>query len=56
LTFGFVFLGMPGFITTVLGWFGRSSSQPWKQNWFTRIGGLILLVVGFLIVRGVLLG
>ncbi|MSX76853.1 MAG: hypothetical protein F2738_02310, partial [Actinobacteria bacterium] len=56
LTFGFVFLGLPGFITTVLGWFGRSSSQPWKQNWFTRIGGLILLVVGFLIVRGVLLG
>jgi hypothetical protein len=56
LTFGFVFLGMPGFITTVLGWFGRSSSQPWKQNWFTRIGGLILLIVGFLIVRGVLLG
>jgi hypothetical protein len=56
LTFGFVFLGMPGFITTVLGWFGRSSSQPWKQNWFTRIGGLILLVVGFLVVRGVLLG
>jgi hypothetical protein len=56
LTFGFVFLGMPGFITTVLGWFGRSSSQPWKQNWFTRIGGLILLVIGFLIVRGVLLG
>jgi hypothetical protein len=56
LTFGFVFLGMPGFITTVLGWFGRSSSQPWKQNWFTRICGLILLVIGFLIVRGVLLG
>ncbi|MSZ36491.1 MAG: hypothetical protein F2604_00860, partial [Actinobacteria bacterium] len=55
LTFGFVFLGMPGFITTVLGWFGRSSNQPWKQNWFTRIGGLILLIVGFLIVRGVLL-
>ena len=56
LTFGFVFLGMPGFITTALGWFGRSSSHPWKQNWFTRIGGLVLLVVGFLIVRGVLLG
>ncbi|MCX6527326.1 MAG: hypothetical protein NTU52_04965, partial [Actinobacteria bacterium] len=56
LTFGFVFLGMPGFIATTLGWFGRSSSQPWKQNWFTRIGGLVLLVVGFLIVRGVLLG
>ena len=56
LTFGFVFLGMPGFITTVLGWFGRSSSQPWKQNWFTRIGGLIVLVIGIFIVRGVLLG
>jgi hypothetical protein len=56
LTFGFVFLGMPGFIATVLGWFGRSSSKPWKPNWFTRFGGLVLLVVGFLIVRGVLLG
>jgi hypothetical protein len=56
LTFGFVFLGMPGFITTVLGWFGRSSSKPWKPNWFTRFGGLVLLVVGFLIVRGVILG
>jgi hypothetical protein len=56
LTFGFVFLGMPGFITTVLGWFGRSSSKPWKPNWFTRFGGLVVLVVGFLIVRGVILG
>ena len=56
LTFGFVFLGMPGFLTTVLSWFGRSSSKPWKQNWFTRIGGLATLVIGFLIVRGVLLG
>jgi hypothetical protein len=55
LTFGFVFLGMPGFLTTVFGWFGRSSSQPWKQNWFTRIGGLIVLVIGILIVRGVIL-
>ena len=56
ITFGFVFLGMPGFITTVMGWFGRSSSHDWKQNWFTRISGLVLLIVGFLIVRGVLLG
>jgi hypothetical protein len=56
ITFGFVFLGMPGFITTVMGWFGRSSSREWKQNWFTRISGLLLLIVGFLIVRGVLLG
>jgi hypothetical protein len=47
---------MPGFITTVLGWFGRSSSKPWKPNWFTRFGGLVLLVMGFLIVRGVILG
>jgi hypothetical protein len=56
ITFGFVFLGMPGFITTVMGWFGRSSSDDWEQNWFTRISGLVLLIVGFLIVRGVLLG
>jgi hypothetical protein len=56
ITFGFVFLGMPGFITTVMGWFGRSSSHDWKQNWFTRISGLVLLIIGFLIVRGVLLG
>jgi hypothetical protein len=25
-------------------------------NWFTRFGGLVLLIVGFLIVRGVILG
>lgn len=56
LTFGFVLLGMPGFLATVLGWFGRSSSKPWKPNWFTRLGGLATLVIGFLIVRGVLLG
>ena len=56
LTFGFVFLSMPGFFTTVLGWFGRSSRQPWRQNWFTRLGGLAVLVIGFLIVRGVILG
>jgi hypothetical protein len=39
-----------------MGWFGRSSSRDWEQNWFTRISGLVLLIVGFLIVRGVLLG
>jgi hypothetical protein len=56
LTFSFAFLGLPGFATTVLGWFARSSSREWKQNWFTRLGGLALLIVGFLIVRGILLG
>jgi hypothetical protein len=56
LAFSFAFLGLPGFISTVLGWFGRSSSREWEQNWFTRLAGLALLIVGFLIVRGVLLG
>jgi hypothetical protein len=55
LTFSFAFLGLPGFVTTVMGWFGRSSSREWEQNWFTRLGGLALLIVGFLIVRGLIL-
>jgi hypothetical protein len=54
ITFGFVFMGTPSIVTTVLGWFGRSSSKPWPQTWFTRISGLAILIVGILMVRGVL--
>ena len=56
LTYSFAFLGLPGFFTSVLGWFGRSSDHQWKQNWFTRLCGLALAVVGFLMVRDFLLG
>jgi hypothetical protein len=54
ITFGFVFMGTPGVVATILGWFGRSSSRPWPQTWFTRIAGLIILIIGILMVRGVL--
>jgi hypothetical protein len=54
IMFSFVFMGTPGLVTTVLGWFGRSSSRPWPQTWFTRIAGLIFLIIGILMVRGVL--
>ena len=54
IMFSFVFMGTPGLVVTVLGWFGRSSSRPWPQTWFTRIAGLIVLIIGILMVRGVL--
>ena len=54
ITFSFVFMGTPGVVSTILGWFGRSSSRPWPQTWFTRIAGLIILIIGILMVRGVL--
>lgn len=54
IMFSFVFMGTPGVVATVLGWFGRSSGRPWPQTWFTRIAGLIILIIGILMVRGVL--
>ncbi|MFM2235380.1 MAG: hypothetical protein RL296_1039, partial [Actinomycetota bacterium] len=54
IMFSFVFMGTPGLVATVLGWFGRTSSRPWQQTWFTRIAGLIILIIGILMVRGVL--
>jgi len=54
ITFGFVFMGTPGVVATILGWFGRSSGRAWPQTWFSRIAGLIILIIGILMVRGVL--
>ena len=54
VTFGFVFMGTPSLVVTILGWFGRSSSKNWSHNWLTRIGGLIVLIMGILMVRGVI--
>jgi hypothetical protein len=50
---GFVLLGLPGIVLTVLGWFARSS-RPWPSTWFTRLSGLLVLIVGILVVFGVL--
>jgi hypothetical protein len=50
---GFVLLGLPGIVLTVLGWFARNS-RPWPSSWFTRISGMIILIVGILVVFGVL--
>jgi hypothetical protein len=52
---GFVFMGVPSLVATICGWFGRSSTHQWKQNWLTRISGLVLLVVLFLMVQGIIL-
>jgi hypothetical protein len=50
---GFVLLGLPGIVLTVLGWFARSS-RPWPSTWFTRLSGLLVLIVGILVVFGVI--
>ena len=50
---GFVLLGLPGILLTVIGWFARSS-RPWPSTWFTRLSGLLVLIVGILVVFGVL--
>ena len=50
---GFVLLGLPGIVFTVLGWFARDS-RPWPSTWFTRISGMIILIIGVLVVFGVL--
>ena len=50
---GFVLLGLPGIVLTILGWFARSS-RPWPSTWFTRLSGLLVLIVGILVVFGVL--
>jgi hypothetical protein len=52
---GFVFMGAPGLVVTICGWFGRSSTHKWEQNWITRIAGLVLLILLFLMVQGVIL-
>jgi hypothetical protein len=52
---GFVFMGVPSLVATICGWFGRSSTHQWKENWLTRISGLVLLVVLFLMVQGIIL-
>lgn len=48
---GFIFAGLPGLILTVLGWFGRESKK-WPSTAFTKVMGIVLLVVGFLTVQG----
>jgi hypothetical protein len=50
---GFVLLGLPGIVLTVLGWFARSS-RPWPSTWFTRLSGMLVLIIGILVVFGVL--
>jgi len=35
----------------VLGWFARDS-RPWPSTWFTRISGMIVLIIGILVVFG----
>jgi hypothetical protein len=53
LKLGFLLLGLPGLLASVAGWFGRSGGE-WKSTTTSRVFGVVLLVVGFLMVRGVL--
>jgi fibronectin type 3 domain-containing protein len=50
---GFVLLGLPGLIAGIAGWFGRSGGD-WKSTFISRVLGVVLLVVAFLMVRGYL--
>jgi titin len=50
---GFVLLGLPGLLAGIAGWFGRSGGD-WKSTTVSRVLGVVLLIVGFLMVRGVL--
>ena len=50
---GFVLLGVPGLIAGIAGWFGREGGD-WKSTTVSRVLGVVLLIVGFLMVRGVL--
>jgi titin len=50
---GFVLLGVPGLIAGIAGWFGREGGD-WKSTTVSRVLGVVLLVIGFLMVRGVL--
>ena len=50
---GFVLLGLPGLLAGIAGWFGRSGGD-WKSTTLSRVLGVVLLIVGFLMVRGVL--
>jgi hypothetical protein len=50
---GFVLLGLPGLLAGIAGWFGRSGGD-WKSTTVSRVLGVVLLIVGILMVRGVL--
>jgi len=50
---GFVLLGLPGLIAGIAGWFGRSGGE-WKSTFTSRVLGIVLLMVAFLMVRGYL--
>jgi titin len=50
---GFVLLGLPGLVAGIAGWFGREGGD-WKSTKLSRVMGAVLLIIGFLMVRGVL--
>jgi hypothetical protein len=49
---GFVLLGLPGLVLSLLGFFGRDGAT-WTPSWWTRIGGIGVVVLGVLLVQGV---
>ena len=50
----FVLLALPGFALSLAQLFGRDGDEP-KIGWGKRLGGVVLLVVGIMLVLGMLL-
>jgi hypothetical protein len=50
----FVLLSLPGFLLSLLGFFGREGDEP-PLGWGKRLAGIALLVVGILLVLGLVL-
>jgi hypothetical protein len=52
LLFIFVLMQIPGLVLDALGWFGREGSS-WKSTALSKIAGILILILGVLIVRGI---
>lgn len=55
LLYAFVLMGVPSHVLGVLDWFGREGGE-WPSTYVSRFLGVVTLIVGFLLVRGYILG
>lgn len=55
LLYAFVLMGVPSHILGVIDWFGREGGE-WPSTFLSRLLGVVTLVLGFLLVRGYILG
>jgi CshA-type fibril repeat protein len=52
LLYIFVLMNIPGLVMDALGWFGREGTK-WTSTVASKVAGIAVLVLGFLIVRGI---